>query len=81
MKPNLWLLVNPNIASPIQYRESAAHLQTLIGSAEEIQTPPLDSAETKGQLTAELRMFAPHDAPLHEELLRSVSSSTEYMVQ
>lgn len=68
MKPNLWLLVNPNIACPIQYRERAADVQALSEPAEEVQTPLLDPAET-------------HDAPLQEQQLRSVSSSTEYMVQ
>ncbi|XP_041796271.1 forkhead box protein R1 [Chelmon rostratus] len=67
VKPNLWLLVNPNIACPIQYRERAADVQALSEPAEEVQTPLLDPAET-------------HDAPLQEQQLRSVSSSTEYMI-
>lgn len=78
VKPNLWLLVNPNIACPIQYGENAADLQTLSEPAQEIQAP---QAATQHQLSTELHMFAPHDAPLQEELRHSVSSSTEYTVQ
>lgn len=81
MKPNLWLLVNPNIACPIQYGEHAADLQTLSEPAEEVQTPLLDPAQTQRQPPTELHVFAPHDAPLQEEMLHSVSSSTQYMVQ
>lgn len=79
MKPNLWLLVNPSIACPIQYGENGADLQT--EPAEEIHTAPLDPAATRHQLSTELRLFSCHDASLQEELLHSVSSSTEYMVQ
>lgn len=77
VKPNLWLLVNPSIACPIQYGENTADLQTLCEPAEEIQTPLLNPAETQRQLATELHMFDPHGAPLQEELLHS----TEYMVQ
>lgn len=79
VKPNLWLLVNPSIACPIQYGENGADLQT--EPAEEIHTAPLDPAATRHQLSTELRLFSCHDASLQEELLHSVSSSTEYMVQ
>ncbi|XP_070818294.1 forkhead box protein R1 [Chaetodon trifascialis] len=67
VKPNLWLLVSPNIACPIQYEERAADVQTLSEAAEEVQTALPDPAET-------------HDAPLQEEQLHSVSSSTDYML-
>ncbi|XP_031179645.1 forkhead box protein R1 isoform X1 [Sander lucioperca] len=77
VKPNLWLLVNPSIACPIQYGEHTADLQTLCEPAEEIQTPLLNPAETQCQLTTELHMFDPHGAPLQEELLHS----TEYMIK
>lgn len=70
MKPNLWLLVNPNIACPIQYRETKADVKPVCEPAEE--TPLL---ETPCPLTAEL---SSHDAPLQEELLQMASS--EYMV-
>ncbi|XP_030270584.1 forkhead box protein R1 isoform X2 [Sparus aurata] len=79
VKPNLWLLVNPSIACPIQYGENGADLQT--EPAEEIHTAPLDPAATRHQLSTELRLFSCHDASLQEELLHSVSSSTEYMIQ
>lgn len=67
VKPNLWLLVNPNIACPMQYGENAADLETLCEPAKETQYPHID----------ELHVFA----PLQEELLHSIPSSTEYMVQ
>lgn len=82
VKPNLWLLVNPNIACPIQYGEkAAADLQTLHEPAEEIQTPRPDPADTQRHLNSDLHVFAQHEAPLQKELLHSVSSSIEYMVQ
>ncbi|XP_030582163.1 forkhead box protein R1 isoform X2 [Archocentrus centrarchus] len=74
VKPNLWLLVNPSIACPIQYREIKADVQPVCEPAEEAQTPLL---ETRCPLTAELHVFSSHDAPLQEELLQLVSS--EYM--
>ncbi len=81
MKPNLWLLVNPNIACPIQYRETT-DLQNLCEPAEEVQTALLDPVDPQHQMTTELHALdAPHDASLQGELLHSVSSSSEYMVQ
>ena len=79
VKPNLWLLVNPSIACPIHYGENGADLPT--EPAEETHTAPLDPAATRHQLNSELRLFSCHDASLQEELLHSVSSSAEYMVQ
>nr|XP_046251821.1 forkhead box protein R1 [Scatophagus argus] len=81
VKPNLWLLVNPNIACPIQYGENAADLQSLSEPAEENQTALLDPEETQRQLATKLHAFASHDAPLQEELLHSVSSSAQYMLK
>ncbi|XP_070691925.1 forkhead box protein R1 [Pempheris klunzingeri] len=81
VKPNLWLLVNPNIASPIQFSENATDLRTLREPAEEIQMPPLGPAGTKRQPPTALHRFTSHDAPLQEGVLRSVSSSTEYMIK
>ncbi|XP_039986316.1 forkhead box protein R1 [Xiphias gladius] len=82
VKPNLWLLVNPDIACPIQHGGSAADLQTLCEPAGEFQTPLPRPAETQRPPTAELHALAPHDAPLQEELLLPVSSSssTGYMI-
>uniref|UniRef100_A0A3Q3VJT5 Fork-head domain-containing protein n=1 Tax=Mola mola TaxID=94237 RepID=A0A3Q3VJT5_MOLML len=78
VKPNLWLLVNPNIACPIQFGELAADPQRRSEPAEEFHTPLLDPAETQAQPPAELHLFDPHNASLQEELLCSTS---EYMVQ
>uniref|UniRef100_A0A8D3DJ62 Fork-head domain-containing protein n=1 Tax=Scophthalmus maximus TaxID=52904 RepID=A0A8D3DJ62_SCOMX len=48
VKPNLWLLVNPDIACPIQYGQDAADLRSPCEPAEEIQTRLLlKPAETK----------------------------------
>ncbi|XP_029312777.1 forkhead box protein R1 isoform X2 [Cottoperca gobio] len=77
VKPNLWLLVNPNIACPIQYGENAAHLQTLCEPADEIKTPQLNPAGTQHHLSTERHRFAPQNAPLQEELLHS----TDYMIK
>uniref|UniRef100_A0A8D2ZZW6 Fork-head domain-containing protein n=1 Tax=Scophthalmus maximus TaxID=52904 RepID=A0A8D2ZZW6_SCOMX len=53
--PNLWLLVNPDIACPIQYGQDAADLRSPCEPAEEIQTRLLlKPAETKRPGAAEL---------------------------
>ncbi|XP_062290838.1 forkhead box protein R1 [Scomber scombrus] len=67
VKPNLWLLVNPNIACPIQYAESAA--DHLCEHAGEIQMP----AEIQCPHSTELHMF-------QEKRQHSVSS-TEYLMK
>uniref|UniRef100_A0A668RV15 Fork-head domain-containing protein n=1 Tax=Oreochromis aureus TaxID=47969 RepID=A0A668RV15_OREAU len=71
VKPNLWLLVNPSIACPIQYNEINADAGPVCEPAEESQTRPL---ETRCPLTAELHVFSCHDGPLQGEVLQSVSS-------
>ncbi|XP_065327814.1 forkhead box protein R1 [Pelmatolapia mariae] len=76
VKPNLWLLVNPSIACPIQYNEINADVGPVCEPAEKSQTGLL---ETRCPLTAELQVFSCHDAPLQGELLQSVSS--EYTVK
>uniref|UniRef100_UPI0037E9AB2A forkhead box protein R1 n=1 Tax=Semicossyphus pulcher TaxID=241346 RepID=UPI0037E9AB2A len=80
VKPNLWLLVNPNIACPLRYGGDAAHLQTLSEPAEEVQTSVQDPAETKHHLNTERRKFNSRDAPLKKEPLHSVSSN-DYMIK
>ncbi|KAI3376861.1 hypothetical protein L3Q82_000117 [Scortum barcoo] len=75
VKPNLWLLVNPDIACPIQYGENASDLRPLCEAADEIHTAVLDPAETHHQLPSDLHMFVSHNAPLQEELLQLVSDS------
>ncbi|XP_033932985.1 forkhead box protein R1 [Pseudochaenichthys georgianus] len=77
VKPNLWLLVNPNIASPIQYGEKSADLQTPCEPADEIQKPPRNPAGTQRQLGTELHACAPHGAPLKHEM----PHSTDYMIK
>ncbi|XP_035483869.2 forkhead box protein R1 isoform X1 [Scophthalmus maximus] len=55
VKPNLWLLVNPDIACPIQYGQDAADLRSPCEPTEEIQTRLLlKPAETKRPGAAEL---------------------------
>uniref|UniRef100_A0A3P8RL22 Forkhead box R1 n=1 Tax=Amphiprion percula TaxID=161767 RepID=A0A3P8RL22_AMPPE len=73
VKPNLWLLVNPNIACPIQYREAAADPNE--AADEEIK------AETQRPPATELHKFAANDASLQEETLQTVSSSAEFMIK
>ncbi|KAM7014983.1 forkhead box protein R1 [Tautogolabrus adspersus] len=73
VKPNLWLLVNPNIACPIRYGGGKADLQPLCGPAEEVQMSATEPAETKHQL--------PTERPLQQEQHQPVSSSTEYMIK
>ncbi|KAK5935764.1 hypothetical protein CgunFtcFv8_021099 [Champsocephalus gunnari] len=77
VKPNLWLLVNPNIASPIQYGEKSADLQTPCEPADEIQKPPRNPAGTQRQLGTERHTCAPHGAPLKHEM----PHSTDYMIK
>ncbi|XP_034536759.1 forkhead box protein R1 [Notolabrus celidotus] len=79
VKPNLWLLVNPNIACPIRYGANTEDLQKVCEPADEIQTSERDPAQTK-QLNSEKHMFTSRDATLREEQLQSVSSSTDYMI-
>ncbi|XP_071345656.1 forkhead box protein R1 [Trachinotus anak] len=73
VRPNLWLMVNPNILCPIQYGANAADLQTLREPAEE--TPVLKPAEIEHPPAAEHHMFGPDDAPLQEE-----PQQPEYMI-
>ncbi|XP_071783507.2 forkhead box protein R1 [Centroberyx gerrardi] len=47
VQPNLWLMVNPNLACPIQYGKKAANLQTVCKAAVEVQTPRLQPAEPR----------------------------------
>lgn len=77
VKPNLWLMVDPSIACPIQYAHGEAGLQTLSEAVEEGQTRLPDPADT----LTELYMYTPHGAPLQEELLPPVRSSTEFLVK
>lgn len=77
VKPNLWLLVNPSIACPIQYGESSANPQTLLEAGGENQTPLTEPAENRHRLPTELHVVTPQSASAPEHLLQS---SSEYMV-
>ncbi|XP_069581734.1 forkhead box protein R1 [Brachyistius frenatus] len=77
VKPNLWLLVNPNIACPIQYRENAADEQTEPAEASRLLEPP----EIQHPPAAALHMVALHDTPVQGERLRCVASSTDYTIK
>nr|XP_020443984.1 forkhead box protein R1 isoform X5 [Monopterus albus] len=68
VKPNLWLLVNPNIACPMQYGENTADLQ-ILGESREIQTSLLEPVETQHSLGASLQ----------DKLLHPASSCSEYL--
>lgn len=70
VKPSLWLLVNPNIACPIQYVQNKVEQQ-----AECAHVNQLEPGEMQGPSTADLRI-----CPHQEEALLSVSSSAEYKV-
>nr|XP_020443983.1 forkhead box protein R1 isoform X4 [Monopterus albus] len=70
VKPNLWLLVNPNIACPMQYGENTADLQ-ILGESREIQTSLLEPVETQHSLGASLQ----------DKLLHPASSCSEYLIK
>ena len=73
--------MNPNIASPIQYGDNSADLQTPCEPADEIQKPPRNPAGTRRQLATELHTCAPHGAPLKHEMLHSTDYMVSYAVQ
>uniref|UniRef100_A0A3Q2ZA07 Forkhead box R1 n=1 Tax=Kryptolebias marmoratus TaxID=37003 RepID=A0A3Q2ZA07_KRYMA len=68
VKPNLWLLVNPNIVCPLQYGHNV-ELQP--EPAHEVQTLQLEPAELQHPSTA---------LPSRGNLLHSVPSSADYIV-
>lgn len=61
MKPNLWLLVNPSIACPIQYGETPSDLQTPSEPAGEIQADP---AQTRVPVVQEVLLRSEYTVPL-----------------
>ncbi|KAM6943486.1 forkhead box protein R1 [Xenentodon cancila] len=73
VRPNLWLLVNPNIVCPIQYRDSAADLQPTCEPAEDLQAHLQESAEVQQPAPAELQGF-----PAQENRLTSAPTSSAY---
>ncbi|XP_038163504.1 forkhead box protein R1 [Cyprinodon tularosa] len=70
VKPNLWLLVNPNIACPLQYN----HQSESVASASS-RLPQLEPGEMQGPSTSE-----PRKCPHQEELMFSIPP-TEYMIK
>ncbi|XP_041845229.1 forkhead box protein R1 [Melanotaenia boesemani] len=76
VNPDLWLLVNPNIVCPIQYRETTADVHLMCEPAGEIQTPHLESAEIQHPYRAAFPRFS-----LQEEQQHSVSSSRKNMIK
>ncbi|XP_054627248.1 forkhead box protein R1 isoform X2 [Dunckerocampus dactyliophorus] len=71
VKPNLWLLVNPNIACPIVYGEPEADTDQILDLAEPIQNPT-----TRDSPATNVNMFSSKDQMLHV-----LSSSTDYMIK
>lgn len=71
IKPSLWLMVNPNIVCPLQYKQDA-ELQP--EPVQEVQTPQLEPAERHPPTVCS------HMLPSQENLLHSVPSSAGYNV-
>ncbi|XP_013876858.1 forkhead box protein R1 isoform X2 [Austrofundulus limnaeus] len=69
VKPSLWLMVNPNIVCPLQYKQN---VELRPEPVQEVQTPQLEPAEMH-PLTA-----CPHMLPSQENLLHCVPSSAGY---
>ncbi|KAK2854266.1 hypothetical protein Q5P01_006927 [Channa striata] len=72
VKPNLWLLVNPNIACPIQYEENPAP-----PCEPDEETPLLEPAQTQGPPAAQMDVPPPPDAPQQEGRLHPVMIRSE----
>lgn len=66
IKPSLWLMVNPNIVCPLQYKPNVERRPEPV---QEVQTPELEPAEMH-PFTA-----CPHMLPSQENLLHSFPSS------
>ncbi|XP_061590702.1 forkhead box protein R1 [Cololabis saira] len=75
IRPNLWLLVNPNIVCPMPYVDAAADLQPTCEPAEDIQMHLQESAEAQRPAPAEVHRFRPQEKWLH-----SVPTSSAYTV-
>uniref|UniRef100_A0A3B3Y7U3 Fork-head domain-containing protein n=1 Tax=Poecilia mexicana TaxID=48701 RepID=A0A3B3Y7U3_9TELE len=72
VKPNLWLLVNPNIACPVQYVQTDADLQPDPGHANQLLQ--LEPGDMEGPSTSD-----PLTCPHQEELLLPASSTAKRM--
>ncbi|XP_043997030.1 forkhead box protein R1 isoform X3 [Gambusia affinis] len=71
VKPNLWLLVNPNIACPVQYVQTDSDLQPEPGRAVQ-----LEPGDVEGPSTSDLQTCPPQ-----EELMLSASSTAKHTKQ
>ncbi|KAM3877461.1 forkhead box protein R1 [Diretmus argenteus] len=83
VQPNLWLMVNPNLACPIQYGKKPTNVPTLSKPTAAVQTPQIRPAETHA-VHAERHMAAmlvPHAGPFQAGPHQSASSSTEYTLK
>ncbi|XP_061605987.1 forkhead box protein R1 isoform X2 [Phyllopteryx taeniolatus] len=69
VKPNLWLLVNPNIACPLLSGEAAVDCRNLQELAEEVQKPLTQCSQA-----TKCHRFSPQGESVHV-----LSSSTDYM--
>uniref|UniRef100_A0A3B3Y7T8 Fork-head domain-containing protein n=1 Tax=Poecilia mexicana TaxID=48701 RepID=A0A3B3Y7T8_9TELE len=74
VKPNLWLLVNPNIACPVQYVQTDADLQPDPGHANQLLQ--LEPGDMEGPSTSD-----PLTCPHQEELLLPASSTAKRMIK
>ncbi|XP_037548049.1 forkhead box protein R1 [Nematolebias whitei] len=72
IKPNLWLLVNPNIVCQLQYQQNV-ELQPEL--AQEVQTSELEPGEMLHPSTAGLHLLPSQEARLHS------GPSAEYSVE
>ncbi|XP_068166715.1 forkhead box protein R1 [Antennarius striatus] len=79
VKPNLWLLVNPNIACPIRYEEDASDLQPVSEPTDKTQTPLEYPTGDPNQLPTEPQMLTPRKAPEQGELPQPGPPSPEFM--
>lgn len=73
VKPNLWLLVNPNIVCPVRYVQTDADLQPEPGHADQLLQ--LEPGDAEGPSTSD-----PQTCPHQEELMLSASSTEKHTV-
>lgn len=82
VQPNLWLMVNPNLACPIKYAKKAAKTPTPPKLPEKPQTPEPQPASTPAVHTPiqqELHTLPIVDPRLNESMC-DASSYSDYMV-
>ncbi|KAM8877819.1 forkhead box protein R1 [Synchiropus picturatus] len=72
VKPNPWLLVNPNIVCPLQYREKVA----VHPVPQKVPVPPTKPAKHQRPLVTKLNVLAPRKTPVRVDHLLEVSSNS-----